>query len=937
MKKTLPILALLLCAFFLFHQRLNGQRPAPGKQQVALPSGKLLLEPVPGDPEKTNGFPSAMAVSPDGRYIAIVNNGWGTRESDYSQSIAIVDTKAGSSREMSLKDFPDPRLKQNARQTYFYGVVFSADGHKVYASMGSLSDPDGNSQGDTGNGIAVYSFQNGELAPERFIKIPMGKLPAGKKTHVDERNAPDQLISFPAELAVVPGDNSTGEMLLVANNLSDEAVLLNAQSGEITHHFDLSLYSTVPGSFPYGVVVTKDGSTGYVSLWNASRVAELDLRSGQVRRFISLRLPAEKTQAGSHPTAMLLSPDERKLYVALANTDEVAVVDRDRPASPRFLSTRLPGQQYGGTYPIGLAQSQDGGTLFAAEASADAVAVFDLKSQQNIAIGFVPAEWYPTAVRVVAGDLYVVAGKARGTGANNTLLPPGAVAGRHGGHPYIASLLYGSVARIPLDGLRAHLREYTENVMASNLMRGNIAPIAFRAGGNPIHHVIYVIKENRTYDQILGDLGIGDGDPSLTMYGEEITPNEHKLARQFGVLDNFYDSGEVSGDGHVWSTAAITSDYTEKIWPINYRSKERTYDFEGDVVHGYPMEEGIPDIDEPGTGYLWTNFARHGISYRHYGEFVGTVWCAAPETTQSPMEGTPGEGGVNCPRSVVHKGEALPDYLGQPHGNVSPWPWDVPMLARNVSAKPELRDHFDPRYPDFRLEFPDQLRADEFLNEFSQFVEAKKSGRGEQLPQFILLRLPNDHTSGMKAMKATPSAAIADNDLALGRVVEAVSHSPYWNDTAIFVLEDDAQDGVDHVDAHRSIALAISKYSPRHGASGTQPFVDHTFYTTVNVVRTMEALLGAPPMNNNDARAALMGPLFAGDGKQPAFTAETRNATNGLIYQVNPTKGPGAAASEKMDFSHADAADTQQLNAMLWRDRMGDRTMPKPQHRVFAH
>jgi hypothetical protein len=247
----------------------------------------------------------------------------------------------------------------------------------------------------------------------------------------------------------------------------------------------------------------------------------------------------------------------------------------------------------------------------------------------------------------------------------------------------------------------------------------------------------------------------------------------------------------------------------------------------------------------------------------------------------------------------------------------------VPILAGNRATKPELRGHFDPRYADFNLQYPDQLRADEFLREFAGFQ------RNGDLPNFVLVRLPNDHTAGTRPENPTPSAAVADNDLALGRVVEAVTHSRYWDSTAIFVLEDDAQNGADHVDAHRSLALVISKYSPSQPQG---PFLDHRFYTTVNLVHTMEALLGLPPMNNNDARAALMAPLFAGDGSQPAFTADTRNRDNGLIYQANRPDAPGAEDSARMDFSRADAVDSSVLNEILWRDRKGDAPLPPVVH-----
>ena len=282
---------------------------------------------------------------------------------------------------------------------------------------------------------------------------------------------------------------------------------------------------------------------------------------------------------------------------------------------------------------------------------------------------------------------------------------------------------------------------------------------------------------------------------------------------------------------------------------------------------------------------------------------------------------------------MVLQGEPLPANVGQPHGSQSQWPWPVPLIARDEASKPELQGHFDPQYADFRLDYPDQLRMDEFLNEFERFVRARKEGQGTELPQFVILRLPNDHTAGTKAGMPRPIASVADNDLAVGRVVEALSHSPYWDDTAIFILEDDAQNGADHVDAHRSIAFVISKYSP---GSVADPFVDHHFYTTVSMVRTMEALLGLPPMNNNDAQAPVMAPMFSGPGNQPPFVADTRNRDNGLLYQVNPPNAPGAKKSARMDFSHADGADAATLNAILWRDRKGNVPMPAPRHTVIG-
>jgi hypothetical protein len=577
-----------------------------------------------------------------------------------------------------------------------------------------------------------------------------------------------------------------------------------------------------------------------------------------------------------------------------------------------------------------------------ADASANAVAVFDISTLNPnatgepttlAALGFIPTDWYPSALAVHGDDLLIATAKGEGTGPNKGMGKT-AYEVKHQAHPYIATLLRGSIARLNIPSTLDKLDELTRTVENDNLLHNDPGTIQFAGGKNPIKHVIYVIKENRTYDQILGDLKTGDGDPSLTMYGADITPNEHKLALQFGVLDNFYDSGEVSGDGHLWSTAAITSDYNEKTWQIAYRGKERTYDFQGTVADEYPLEHNEADIDDPSTGFLWDNLARHGLSYRDYGEYVNAVWCNKTRKASTPKQGTPSAQESTCSRTELHQGDALPPNVGDPHGGASPFPWAVPLFNRVRPTKAVLRDHFDPLYPDFNTDYPDQLRADEFLNEFAAYARAREENESSefQLPAFVLLYLPDDHTGGTRPERPRPAAAVADNDLALGRVVDAVSHSPYWDDTAIFILEDDAQNGGDHVDAHRSIAFVVSKYSP---GTAAETFVDHRFYTTVNLVHTMEMLLGLPPMNQNDAYAPAMGPMFSGEGKQAAFEADYRNLKNGLIYETNKRDAPGASESAKMDFSRPDAAGAERLNRVLWRDQRGDAPAPAPRHTVF--
>ncbi len=882
-------------------------RAAERSRRINLPTSKTLTLPVPGYVARTNSFPATIALSPDARYAALL-----------------------------IHDFPEDRLSDDysTRQSYFIGLAFSSDGKHLYASMGSITDPTGEKPKSTGNGIAVYNFADGQVAPERFIKIPPQKLAAGKEVAFGIRKTPaGTALPYPAGLAVLPAPN--GDRLLIANNLSDNVVLLDANSGQILKSFDLSRSRYIPSAYPYTVIANKAGTKAWVSLWNWSAVAELNLEAGKVSRWITLA-PSESMQ---HPTAMLLNSTEDMLYAALANDDTVVAVNLRNLIRRHYFSAF---SQHGST-PQAIALSPDGMHLYAASAGLDAVAVFDVKPLPDLTgtftysassdnpRGFIPTEWYPSALAIAGNDLLIATAKGQGSGPNNM---KGTLKGerKRKEHPYIATLIGGSIQRVSLADIDKNLATYTKQVEEENLLHADPGKLEFAGGKNPIHHVIYVLKENRTYDQILGDLPAGDGDPSLTMYGADITPNEHKLALQFGVLDNFYDSGEVSGDGHLWSTASTTSDYNEKNWPIAYRSKERTYDFGGSVAEEFPLEQGIPDVDDPATGFLWDNLARSKLTYRIYGEFIAAVWCKSEKAKSpqmkmgSPNEGTPSPSSATCPVAEIKKGNPLPENVGNPRGGPSPWPWAIPQIKRMRPTKAALRDHYDPLFPDFNTDYPDQLRADEFLREFDEFVKAR--GTAKELPQFILLYLPDDHTGGTRPGKPTPQASVADNDLALGRVVDAVSHSPYWDDSAIFVLEDDAQDGADHIDAHRSIAFVISKYAPR----APQPFVDHNFYTTVSTIHTMEALLGLHPMNLFDAHAPVMAPLFSGPGTQPSYQADDKNLRSGLIYRVNAKSAPGAKESAQMNFSRPDAADARELNAILWRAAKGDVPAPVLRH-----
>jgi hypothetical protein len=325
-------------------------------------------------------------------------------------------------------------------------------------------------------------------------------------------------------------------------------------------------------------------------------------------------------------------------------------------------------------------------------------------------------------------------------------------------------------------------------------------------------------------------------------------------------------------------------------------------------------------VNEPSSGYLWGNAEAHGKTHYNFGEYIASTFCDEKASRRS--QDGPVLAGGHCTPEAIRPGEPIPELWG---GGINLWPWSIPLLAGNVATKPELVGHFAAESPDFNLSIPDQIRANVLLKHLQGWIADRNAGI-DSMPNYITMRLGNDHTAGTKPGGPTPKSLVADNDLAVGRVVEAISHSGFWNDTAIFILEDDAQNGADHVDAHRSLALVVSKYAP-HAIDGGA-FVDSRFYSTVSVVRTMESLLGLPPMNNNDALASMMGSLFTGPGDQAPFVADTTNRNNGLIYTANKATAVGAEESKKMDFTHADRADARKLNVILWRDAMGDAPIP---------
>ena len=450
---------------------------------VNLPSSKQLTVPAPGHVGSTNSFPVTMVVSPDGRYAALLNDGHGTQETLGHQSIAVLNLATNQ-----ITDFPDARLPEDAHQSYFIGLAFSSDGKHLYASVGSLTDPTGARSGNTGNGIAVYSFAQGKVAPEKFIPIPPQPLLQGKKLAIGLTAPPRSAIPYPAGMALI--SDGGHDKLLIANNLSDNVVLLDPATGKILQTFDLTTNDLVPSSFPYTVVATRDGRHAWCSLWNASQVAELDLTNGKVTGWIKLKQPQDPLAPGSHPTAMLLTPDEKTLYVALSNLDQVAAVSTSDGTVSGFLSTASPSQKFSGTYPTALAQSSDGKYLFAATSSLDAVAVFDTSAATpgsnsqaaQPAMGFIPTDWYPSALAVHSGDLLIATAKGQGTGPNKQMGKTASELRRHQ-HAYIASLLRGSIARLNIASTLKQLPQLTDTVERDNLFHSDSRDHCLRSAG----------------------------------------------------------------------------------------------------------------------------------------------------------------------------------------------------------------------------------------------------------------------------------------------------------------------------------------------------------------------------------------------------------------------------------------------------------------------
>ncbi len=787
-------------------------RPSPSDTRTGddladaprLPTG-VRLDPD-GRSTGLGSMPLGMALSPDGRRIAVLLSGW--RE----QGVQVVDAASGR----ILQQLPQPAA--------FLGIAFSPDGQSLFASGG--------------NEDAVYRYAWGVDGATLRDTLSLGE---------KRPNRPGT--RYPAGLAV-SGD---GRALYVAENLSDSLAVVDLASHAVVQRFATERY-------PYGVVVSRDG-TVYVSAWGGSTVSVFRPRGAATQLE-----PAGRWQVGRHPSAMILNGDGTRLFVASGSTDRVGVVDTRAGRLLTELHDPAPAGPSEGSTPNALALSPDGARLYVAEADNNAIAVFDMSAAtagvagtaaRDTLAGRIPAGWYPTAVAVRGDTLITANGKGTGTGPNRGLPQPGR--GTNTDEPRMYTLGQTSGTLTVSVAARAggvELARLSARVARAN---GWLVPRAHPAMP-AIRHVVYIIKENRTYDQLLGDLSQADGDTALVFFPRNVSPNHHALAERFGIFDRFFVNAEVSPDGHNWSMAAYATDYLEKTVPSNYSGRGRSYDYEGTNRGRVPGDDGNDDVAQPGSGYLWDLVQRAGLTLRNFGEFV-------------------------VPERVAPGSPMPPGYRG---------------------VKPFLAEHTSHDFPQFDLNIPDQRRADVFIGEFDQMV------RGDSVPGLMIVRLPNDHTAGARAGAPTPRAYVADNDLALGRIVEAISRSPVWKETAIFVVEDDAQNGPDHVDSHRSVLLAISPY--------LRPGVHHRFTNTTDVLATMEEILGLSALSQFDYYGRPLRDVWTTTPDLRPYVALTPGVP---LTERNPSSGREARASARLDLDFEDLANEDLFNHILWRTIKG--------------
>lgn len=821
MKSALRILGIIACVSIA---ALLSSQTTPPERVGPLPTGGFLLnsgwrlDPV-GKQIPLSTLPMGSALTPDGKYLFVIHGGY------RPPTISVIETASGTVKQTQL--VTDAWL----------GITVSAKGDRVYVGGGA------------GAAVFEFSFENAKLTATRAFPVSVAPKAAPQDFVGDVTFSPD------------------GRLLYATELYRNDVAVLNPQSGMV-----IARYPT--GRRPYRILFHPDGKSYFVTNWADGNLSQYDAATGS--QIGSIRI-------GAHPTDIVWragkpadadpaeAPYAGRLFVAAAHTNNVYVVGVNAAKELNVVESiniaMTPRQPLGMT-PSALSISPDGRRLFVACSDGNVAAVVDISMERSQVEGFIPAGWYPTGVRVLpSGTLVILNGK--GVRSFPNVDPEGpnptrSVVGVHnepGIRPgYVAYLQTGTASWIE-PFTTDQLDQWTRRALVDSAYRDS--KLDEKPAFPPIEHVIYIVKENRTYDQVLGDMKEGNGDASLTIFGEQTTPNLHKIAREFVLLDNFYVNSDVSADGHNWSTAAIAPDYVQKLWPTQYVGRRKLpYDFE---------EQDIASL--PPAGYLWTNAATAGLSIRNFGYMAGNKPTIAP--------------------------------LGQEQ---------IASVRDPVLAKVTNRN-----YRGFDLNYPDVDRAKVFLDELAEY---EKTGT---MPKLITMRLGNDHTSGTSVGKVAPLSAAADNDYAVGMVVEGVSKSRFWASTLICILEDDAQNGQDHVDSHRSPAYIISPYVKRHT-------VDGNMYNTASMLRTMELILGLRPMTQFDAAARPMTASFQPKADTAPYTAEKPRIP---LDTRNTPSAPLAAASNRMDFDEADEIDDDLLNEILWRSIRGT-SPPAPVRSFFG-
>jgi YVTN family beta-propeller protein len=808
-----------LCAIILFFaagvsgQNNNTARPIPGGYE--LPNG-WRITPA-GKHVETPDYILNVLPHPSGRALVALSSGANPH------TLLVLDPVTLAIRQ-TLK------LK-----SAFFGLAWSPDGKTLFVSGGNGES----NVFPSAATIMAYSYANGALSEK----------PAAELKH---RRPFNEL--FWSGLAHHPRK----PLLYAANRGTEpfgrgEVIAFETGTGKIVAEIPVE-------SQPYAVATDPLGARVYVSNWASNSVSIIDTETNRV---------AGTVPVGHNPTSMTLARDGR-LYVACANENSVFVVDTKKRRATEVIRTSLYPMAPVGSTPDAVALSPSEKMLYVANADNNNVAVVDISQPgQSRVLGFIPAPWYPSALAVSKDGARLLIGSSKGLGSySNVLGPTSPLEGGGKRRELIHQKQRGSVGYVSLANIRASLARYTRQSIANSPYRDELlgearppaAPsiVPSRTGApSPIRHVIYIIKENRTYDQVYGDMPKGNGDSRLAIFGAKVTPNQHRMAGQFVLLDNLYCDGEVSVDGHAWSDAAYATDYNEKRWPPRYGGHSRAV---------------ISLADIPSSGYIWDAAARKGLTYRSYGEAA----------------------------QRVSEHEIGADRL-------------APGLAGHVAQKfklPGMRD-------------TDNVRS--FIDEFDAYEKNYESpDASKRLPNFIVMSLGENHTRGTAPGVCTPAACVANNDWAVGMLVERVSHSRYWPETAIFMIEDDAQNGPDHVDARRTAGLVISPYTKR-GA------VDSTLYSTSSMVRTMELLLGLAPMTQYDAAAT---PMYASFGTAADLTPYTMVPPEIDVNAKNTATAYGAAQSLAMNFEEYDLAPEQELNEILWKSVKGvDSEMPPPVRR----